>query len=684
MEKPVINSFSAIAPLVIQKYESYLPTAYDESLSILQKMNLIINKLAELGVATNGVVEQWNKVMEWVMTDGLTADINRKLDEMVADGTMDTIINHNIFNDLNTRIGTVEDNVDTRFTEIEADIASDFATMRTDVDNDIDTRFGDINQWREHYKVISNVGTVSEVTARLQEALSNTDGFSWIVLEGEYNVNQNLMGRVANIISRNATLKFSNAGEGLTFKGTKKFDKIATAGYTQGRSYLLMPDTTGINVGDLMNFGSTNETYNPSRSYYTKGSTVVVTKVDADRVWFAGGLPYSINVVNKVEIYNPAKVRIEGQLKIQNTGALPNGSNGLMIMFAKDSYVQGVTADNYDTCISITRCTGFKGENLRTLKAYYANTPQSYGIIIASSNNVSLENCETQSGRHGLATGGWEPNDNIHLKNCKFFGEPSSGSRSLDMHNNMIHAILENVECDTFQISGIVKAINLTVHNRELTQSLIAQSDEYWKASYDFDGLTLLNGGSIDLGAYAQSGGSIDNMNKVNSVAVRNARGDLPFHLRLNARGFGGSGVATVRGVLMENTINMGLIFSDHIDGLTMKNAILEGDETFIVQTADDCVLKRATIMSCTFPARYLAFQIKEARKITLISCQDISVGSTAPRFQIAGPNTQITFINSSFNNLTEGIDMSVLSYTLIDTTFNIYGTPEGTRKELL
>jgi hypothetical protein len=104
MDKPIINSFSGIAPLIIQQYERYLPTAFDESLSILEKVNKVINYLDTTNKLSNDLITQWNSVMLWVMADGLTDEVNKKLDTMVTDGTLDTIINQNIFDDLNTQI----------------------------------------------------------------------------------------------------------------------------------------------------------------------------------------------------------------------------------------------------------------------------------------------------------------------------------------------------------------------------------------------------------------------------------------------------------------------------------------------------------------------------------------------------------------------------------------------------
>lgn len=121
--KPKITSFKEIAPLIIQQYERYLPTAFDDSLSILEKMNKIIQYLNEVGGLVNGAFQDWNKIMEWVMNDGLNESVINKLDSLVEDGTMDTIINVNV---LGSRarivVGTTEpthDNLTFWYQEVE-------------------------------------------------------------------------------------------------------------------------------------------------------------------------------------------------------------------------------------------------------------------------------------------------------------------------------------------------------------------------------------------------------------------------------------------------------------------------------------------------------------------------------------------------------------------------------------
>lgn len=104
MTKPTLVTFNQIAPLIVQQYESYLPSAFDESFTLLQKVNKIISHLNQIGELSNEVLTKWNEVIEWVTGEGVNETVSTRLDEMVLDGTFDSIINETIFNDLNTEI----------------------------------------------------------------------------------------------------------------------------------------------------------------------------------------------------------------------------------------------------------------------------------------------------------------------------------------------------------------------------------------------------------------------------------------------------------------------------------------------------------------------------------------------------------------------------------------------------
>lgn len=651
-DRPDLKVFAPLLPLSIQQYESVLPTAFDESLTLLQKVNKVIQSLWEMGELVNGVVANWNAVMEWIISAGLEDVINKRLDQWLTDGTLDDIINKNIFGDLNKKID---------------DLTKAFDDFKLEVEKIINNS-------------VSNEGTPDEVTARLQKALDDTDGFKVIALEGVYNLNAPIIGHSANILSRNAELRFSNAGDALTFVGTDKNLTInATAGYTQGRNYLLVQSVAGVEVGDLIRFISTTEMYNPSRGYFYKGTSQIITDVGTDRLYFADGLTYDINAVDTIEIYKPAIVNIDGRLNIVNTGDLPNGQKGLYLQRCANSNIKGVNTDNFDTNISITFSTYIKLENCKTLRAYYANTPQSYGIAIISSNHVITENVRTRSGNHGITHGGWEPVDFVKHTNGAFFNEPPSTFRSFDAHNNMINMLVENCEMDAFQVSGNVDFKNIVVHQRSVSGCLIAQADEFSKANYSFDGLEVRNGGHVDVGAYAQSGGDITNMTRIGNISIKNTRADVPFTFKANQRAYGSAPVGTIHNVEIVNAVKMAFQFGDNIDNLKIDNLFLDEDITCLYQLESDSRLLNGTFNNCVFPARYMAVTIQNARRITFLNCLDISVGNATPRMSFAGVNTNVGFINCNFPNFTEGVDLSVDKYFRLNSSFVYYGTPSGT-----
>jgi hypothetical protein len=106
MVKPTLSGFTPISDLLIQEYERYLPTAFDNSLSLLEKVNMAIQKLAEIGKITNDLVTQWNGVMEWIINEGLEDTVNAKIQQMYDDGILDDLID-NLIRSLFTKEFTI-------------------------------------------------------------------------------------------------------------------------------------------------------------------------------------------------------------------------------------------------------------------------------------------------------------------------------------------------------------------------------------------------------------------------------------------------------------------------------------------------------------------------------------------------------------------------------------------------
>lgn len=80
-----------------------------------KEMNKIINSENTLGTQmeniTNAFIELQNYVNDYFKNLDVQEEINNKLNEMVEDGTLTTIINENIFNDLNNQINDLNNQI---------------------------------------------------------------------------------------------------------------------------------------------------------------------------------------------------------------------------------------------------------------------------------------------------------------------------------------------------------------------------------------------------------------------------------------------------------------------------------------------------------------------------------------------------------------------------------------------
>jgi hypothetical protein len=127
------NVFNSLfSPLQVQQFQRYLPTAFDEGFTLLQKVDKLIVSMNQIGKLSNDVLDQWNQVMDWVMSDGLDASINAKIDSMLQDGSLATIIGTAI-SDLGTQLTSLTTTVNDNKTTLEGEIATNKTTLETEI-----------------------------------------------------------------------------------------------------------------------------------------------------------------------------------------------------------------------------------------------------------------------------------------------------------------------------------------------------------------------------------------------------------------------------------------------------------------------------------------------------------------------------------------------------------------------
>ena len=86
-------------------------TNYQLLCKIVEYLNTTINKTNELG-------NQVEVLTNWFNNLDVQDEIDNKLDTMAQDGTLDRIINKNIFNDLNNKIDTLEQTTSENFENV--------------------------------------------------------------------------------------------------------------------------------------------------------------------------------------------------------------------------------------------------------------------------------------------------------------------------------------------------------------------------------------------------------------------------------------------------------------------------------------------------------------------------------------------------------------------------------------
>lgn len=89
------------------KYWTYkvLPLVYDDSLSYYEIVNKCVTKINEMIPIVNESKET------------ITAEVQRQIQEMLNDGTLNNLINQQIFGELNEKLTTAESNISTLQTE---------------------------------------------------------------------------------------------------------------------------------------------------------------------------------------------------------------------------------------------------------------------------------------------------------------------------------------------------------------------------------------------------------------------------------------------------------------------------------------------------------------------------------------------------------------------------------------
>lgn len=133
---------------------------------IAQRMNIIVEHFNYLDSKFNNQKENVNKKLEYLLNDGLTEQVARQILLRIDDGTMEELINTNVFNSLNT---TIENN--------KLDIESKLNNYKEENNNELTNIINELNEKYNSNKqeIDNNLNKINTINNNLSNYMLKSD-----------------------------------------------------------------------------------------------------------------------------------------------------------------------------------------------------------------------------------------------------------------------------------------------------------------------------------------------------------------------------------------------------------------------------------------------------------------------------------------------------------------------------
>lgn len=133
---PIGNGFNFphFHPLNFRDYRNYLPTAYDDSLSMQESLLQVLNFCNEIGLLNQNMSDNWNMLLGWIKTNGIDDAVSAQLNAWVIDGTFEKILDKT---SLDTIRKDLQQKITDYMTATDANMTSRFNTQDTHLDSSL-------------------------------------------------------------------------------------------------------------------------------------------------------------------------------------------------------------------------------------------------------------------------------------------------------------------------------------------------------------------------------------------------------------------------------------------------------------------------------------------------------------------------------------------------------------------
>ena len=183
---------------------------------------------------------------------------------------------------------------------------------------------------------------------------------------------------------------------------------------------------------------TSTDLWDSSREYYFKGELARVGSVSGDSITLLNPLYDSYTAITtSVKKINAPKIVING-LKIKRN----SNQAAIQIKYAKDIEIKNCDitgARNW--CMTLYWIIGGEVGNCYMSDFWYLGTVQSYGLCVATCQDINVYNNRIFGGRHAITLGGREPCRNIRIDSNDL---SSYKSAAIGLHENSEFTYIEN------------------------------------------------------------------------------------------------------------------------------------------------------------------------------------------------------------------------------------------------
>ena len=139
---------------------------------IAQRMNIIIEHFNYLDSKFNNQKENVDKKLEYLLNEGLTEQVARQIVLRIEDGTMEEIINTNVFNSLNTtiennkldiesKLNNYKEENNTELNNINNELNEKINSNKQEIDNNLNTINNNLSNYMLKSDLITESGSIT-------------------------------------------------------------------------------------------------------------------------------------------------------------------------------------------------------------------------------------------------------------------------------------------------------------------------------------------------------------------------------------------------------------------------------------------------------------------------------------------------------------------------------------------